>query len=106
MPLLPSIDGSQRSAHFRRITNIQVNLDGATLLSNSKTCDLYKMCAENGLVDNYAEFNGLPMPFGLNDWFVFCSVASNLSHILFLSVGLTCPYTLEDASIAQRVLWV
>lgn len=65
-PATSSIDGSQRSDHFCRITNIQVNFDGATLLSNSKTCDLYKMCAENGLVDNYAIFNGLPMPFGLN----------------------------------------
>jgi len=60
------IDGSQRSDHFTRITNVQVNFDGATLLSNSKACDIYKMCAENGLVDNYAIFNGLPVPAGLN----------------------------------------
>jgi hypothetical protein len=65
-PATSTIDGSQRSDHFTRITNVQINFDGATLLSNSKTCDIYKMCAENGLVDNYAIFNGLPLQFGLN----------------------------------------
>jgi len=65
-PATSTIDGSQRSDHFTRVSNVQINFDGATLLSNSKACDLYKMCAENGLVDNYAIFNGLPMPYGLN----------------------------------------
>jgi hypothetical protein len=65
-PATSTIDGSQRSDHFTRITNVQVNMDGATLLSNSKSCDIYKMCAENGLVDNYAIFNGLPVPSGLS----------------------------------------
>lgn len=65
-PATSTIDGSQRSDHFTRITNVQVNFDGATLLSNSKTCDIYKMCAENGLVDNYAIFNGLPLQYGLS----------------------------------------
>jgi hypothetical protein len=65
-PATSTIDGSQRADHFTRITNVNINFDGATLLSNSKSPDLYKMCAENGLVDNYAIFNGLPLQSGLN----------------------------------------
>lgn len=61
-----NIDGSQLSDSFTRCDNVQILFDGQALLTNSKNCDLYKMSSENGLVDNYQIFSGVPLVNGMN----------------------------------------
>jgi hypothetical protein len=45
---------------FAAVSNIVVQYDGQNLLSSSTNAQIYKMCYENGLVDNFLQFSGQP----------------------------------------------
>lgn len=59
--LIANLNGAMIPDFFSTFVNANVLWNGQTLTSNMDISAAYKVCSENGLVDDYVQFSGMPV---------------------------------------------